>query len=113
MSDAVDMVAALGGELITYRPYAGTAIQFKAIIEREPSQTMNSPAGNFPINEIEVLIPMDASAGMLRIQPRKDRISLVLHHGDAETTECMVQKVIQEDTGLLGGGGMFRVVVKA
>lgn len=113
MSDAVNMVAALGGELVTYIPYGGTSTQFKAIVERRPSQIAGSPAGSYPVNTLEVTIPMDATNGVLTVQPRKDCLRFKKNLGDSQETEFSVQKIMDEDTGLAGSGGMFRVLVQA
>ncbi len=114
MSDSVNLVAALGGELVTYQPYGGVTKTFKAIVERQPSQVENSPAGSYPVNTLEVFIPKDATNGVTAVQPRKDRMRFKKTLGDTQETDFTVQKIIQEDAGLVaGGGGMFRVLVQA
>lgn len=113
MSDAVDMVASLGGELVTYIPYGGTARQFLAIVERRPSQIAGSPAGSYPVNTMEVTIPMDATDGVLTVQLRKDAMRFKKNLGDSQETEFSVQKIMEEDAGLAASGGMFRVMVQA
>lgn len=113
MSDAVELIRALGGESVTYVPYGGTAKTFLAIIERQPSGVQGTVAGNYPVNEIDVLIPRDATDGVLTVQPRKDRIRFRWHVIDREFQEFLVQKIVQEDEGLGGSGGMFRVTVQA
>lgn len=113
MSDATDMVAALGGELVTYRPWNGTERQFEAIVERQPSQVAASPAGNYTVNVIEVTFPRDATEGVLTVQPRKDRIRFKKSLGDRQETEFVVNKIVREDIGIAGSGGMFTVEVHA
>ncbi len=113
MSDAVDMIASLGGELVTYSPYGGTARTFEAMVERQPSQVAGSPAGSYAVNTLEVTFPMDATDGVLTVQPRKDRIRFKKNLGDRQETEFVVQKIIREDIGIAGSGGMFTVEVQA
>ena len=113
MSDATDMIAALGGELVTYRPYGGTETTFEAIVERQPSQVASSPAGNYTVNVIEVTFPMHATEGVLTVQPRKDRIQFKKNLGDRQETEFVVSKIVREDIGIAGSGGMFTVEVQA
>lgn len=112
-NDAVQLVASLGGELVTYIPYGGTAKTFEAMVERQPSQVAGSPAGSYPVNALEVTFPMDATDGVLTVQPRKDRIRFKKNLGDAQATEFVVQKIIREDIGIAGSGGMFTVQVQA
>lgn len=112
-NDAVQLVASLGGELVTYIPYGGTARTFEALVERQPSQVAASPAGSYPVNALEVTFPMDTADGVLAVQPRKDRIRFKKNVGDAQATEFVVQKIIREDIGIAGSGGMFTVQVQA
>lgn len=113
MSDAVDMIEALGGELITYRPWGGVARQFKAIVEREPSRVASGPSGNYPVKELEILVPRDEIHGVLTVQKGKDCVSFKRSLGDAQEEEFKVTKIVAEDSGLAGGGGMFRLMVQA
>ena len=113
MLDVVDMIAALGGELVTYIPYGGTEKTFEAMVERQPSQVAGSPAGSYGVNTLEVTFPMDATDGVLTVQPRKDRIRFKKNLGDAQATEFVVQKIVREDIGIAGSGGMFTVQVQA
>lgn len=107
------MIADLGGELVTYIPYGGTAKSFEALVERQPSQVAVSPAGSYPVNTLEVTFPMDATDGVATVQPRKDRIRFKKNLGDGQETEFVVHKLIREDVGLGGSGGMFTVQVQA
>lgn len=114
MSDSVDIVAACGGELVTYIPFGGVAKQFKAIVERQPSQVQQSGGGAYPVNTVAIMIPNDATNGVTAIQPRKDRVRFKKNLSDAQEMEFTVQKILHEDAGLIAGdGGMFRVEVKA
>jgi hypothetical protein len=114
MSDSVDMVAALGGELVTYTPYGGVAKTFKAIVERRPTQVESTGGVPYGVNTLELFIPRDATNGVLEIQARKDRVRFKKDLSDAQETDFSVQKVIQEDAGLTANdGGMFRVLVQA
>lgn len=112
-NDAVQLVADLGGELVTYRPWNGTEKQFDAIIERQPSQVADSVAGSYSVNTLEITFPMDAVDGVLTVQPRKDRIAFKKNLSDSQETEFVVQKIIREDIGIAGSGGMFTVQVQA
>jgi hypothetical protein len=113
MTDAVAIVAGLGGELVTYIPYGGTAKQFEAIIDRQPSQVAGSVAGSYAVNMLDITFPMDATDGVLTVQPRKDRIRFKKSLGDSQEMEFVVQKVMREDVGIAGSGGMFTVQVQA
>jgi hypothetical protein len=114
MSDSVELVAQLGGEVITYVPYGGTAKQFKAIVERRPTQVQQTGGFSYGANTLELMIPRDATDGVTAIQERKDRVRFKKSLGDREETDFTVNKVIQEDAGLAASdGGMFRVVVQA
>ena len=114
MSDAVFMVAELGGELVTYQAYNGTAKQFKAIVARQPSQVQQSAGGPYPVNQLEVTFPRDATDGVLVVQERKDKMRFKKKLSDLEDTEFTVMKLIDEDAGFSAGtGGMFRVLVQA
>jgi hypothetical protein len=114
MSDSVDMVAQLGGELVTYTPHGGVAKTFKAIIERRPTQVESAGGFQYGANTLELLIPRDATNGVLAIQERKDRVRCKKSLDDAQETDFSVNKVIQEDAGMLAfDSGMFRVLVQA
>lgn len=108
------MVNQLGGELVTYQPHGGVAKTFKAIVERRPSQVESAGGFSYGANTLELLIPRDATDGVMEIQERKDRVRFKKSLDDAQETEFSVNKVIQEDAGLLPfDGGMFRVLVQA
>lgn len=114
MSDAVDMVAALGGELVTYTPQGGVARTFKAIVERRPSQVAQAGGFAYPANTLELLIPIDGIDGMTAIQPRRDRVRFKKNLNDAQETEFTVNKIVLEDMGLVvSDAGLFRVEVQA
>lgn len=113
-SASVMLVAQLGGELVTYTPQGGVAKSFKAIVERRPMQV--AQAGGFQVgtNTIELLIPRDATDGVLTVQERKDRVRFKKSLDDAQETDFTVNKVLQEDAGLIASdGGLFRVEVRA
>lgn len=113
MSDAVRLVADLGGELVTYSPYGGTAKQFKAIVEREPSQPAPFGGAIYPENSMLVTFPRHATDGVLSVAKGKDKISFKRHLSDAAATEYTVVMIQDEDAGLAAGdGGMYTVVVK-
>jgi hypothetical protein len=114
MSNSTDIVAACGGELVTYLPAGGVAKTFKAIVDRRPTQPEQAGAFQYAANTLELLIPRDALNGMTAIQERKDRVRFKKSLDDAQETDFTVNKVIQEDAGLVtSDGGMFRVLVQA
>ena len=114
MSDAVDMVNQLGGELVTYQPYGGTAKTFKAVVERRPTQADSTGGFSYTVKTMELWIPNDATDGMTEIQAGEDRVRFKKNLGDAQESEFTVQKIIQEDVGMLQfDGGMFHVMVQA
>ena len=114
MSDSVNLVDQLGGELVTYTQYGLSPIQFKAIVERRPTQVQSAGSYQYAANTIELLIPRDANNGVTFIRERLDRVRFKKSLDDAQETEFSVNKVIQEDAGMLSfDGGMFRVLVQA
>lgn len=117
-SDSVLMVAALGGELITYTPYDDESKTFKAIVNRRPNQVQPQVASGgkfaYHANVIELQIPRDAAAGVVTILEGKDQVSFKRSLDDEDETLFTVTKVVQEDAGLLpSDGGMFTVLVQA
>lgn len=112
-NDAVQLVASLGGELITYRPYGGTAKTFKAIIDREPSRVSAFSGVAYPEQAMLVTFPNDATDGVESIRKGMDRVSFKRHLSDAQETDYTVAMVQDEDAGLVpGDGGMWTVLVK-
>lgn len=113
MSDAVAMVAALGGELVTYSPYGGTAKTFKALVERQPSEIAALAGVAYPENSLAVTFPRHATDGVMSIAKGKDRISFKRHVSDSDVSTYTVVVVQQEDVGMVAGdGGMWTVLVK-
>lgn len=113
-NDAVQLVAACGGELVAYQAFNGTAKQFKAIVHRRPTQVQSVGGSIFGVNTIEVEFPRDATDGVLTVQPRKDIIRFKTHLSDPDVTEFTVHKLLSEDSGLVASdGGMFRIEVQA
>lgn len=114
MSDSVDMVANLGGEVVTYTPHGGVARTFKVIVERRPIQVESAGGVSYGANTLELYIPKEATNGVLEIQVRKDRVRFKKNLGDAQETDFTVQKIMHEDVGLIASdGGMFHVMVQA
>ena len=114
MSDAVDMVAAFDWDLVTYVPYGGTEKTFKALVDRDLSGVASSAAGSYGVNVLHVTFPMDATEGVLTVQPRKDRIRFKRNMSDSQDTEFVVQKIMTDsDRGFAGVGGMFKIEVQA
>jgi len=115
MSDTVNMMAALGGEDVVYVPHNGTARTFTALIERRPSQVETVAGVAYTVNSIQVWIPRDATNGVLAVQDKgKDRIRFKKRLADADVTEFTVDKLLNEDAGMLASdGGMFQIEVKA
>lgn len=113
MSDAVDMVAALGGELVTYTPSGGVPKTFKAIVHRQPSQVAAGLGVAYAVNTLEIEFPRDATDGVLTVAVRKDKVSFKKALSDTDVMEFTVQKIVREDSGLVASdGGLFRVEVQ-
>lgn len=113
-SDSVIAVEQLGGEPAIYEPFGGVEKTFKVIVERRPTQPDNAGGFSYTVNTMEMLIPNDETDGMTEIQVRKDTVRIKKNLGDSELTRFTVQKIIQEDVGMLQlDGGMFRVLVQA
>lgn len=113
MSDAVDMVAALGGELVTYIPHGGVPKAFKAIVEREPSRVAAITGVAYPEQAMLVTFPKDATDGVTAIAKGKDRVRIKRTLSDVIETDFTVALVQDEDSGLVAGdGGMWTVLVK-
>jgi len=114
MPDSVDMVAQLGGELVTYMPFGGVARTFRAIVDRRPMQTQQTNGHAYGVNMMELFIPKDPTNGVTAIQVRKDRVRFKKNLLDSQESDFTVQKILQEDAGLTANdGGMFRVEVQA
>lgn len=113
MSDAVNVVAALGGELVTYTPSGGVAKQFTAIVERTPSAPSVFGGASYPENAIVVTFPKDATNGVLTVHKGKDRITVKRHVSDSVETEYTVVMIEEEPAWSAGGiGDLWKVVVK-
>ena len=113
-SDSVVLVDQLGGELVTYTPFGGVARTFKALVERRPMQVESAGGVQYGANTLELSIPRDAVNGVLEIQVRKDRVRFKKNLSDAQESDFTVQKILQEDAGLVASdGGLFRVLVQA
>lgn len=114
MSDSVDLVAQLGGELVTYTPHGGVAKIFKAIVERRPTQVEHVGGLQYGANTLEIAFPRDAVNGVLTVQARKDRVRFKKQLSDMQETDFTVQTILEEDAGLfVTDGGLFRVMVQA
>lgn len=113
MSDSVNLVAALGGELVTYQPYGGVAKQFKAIVERQPPQQEVAGGHQYLVNTIQVTFPRDATDGVLAVQEGKDKLRFKQSLSDAQEKEFVISSLLKEDAGLTASdGGMFAVLVE-
>lgn len=113
-SESVMLVAQLGGEVITYTPYGGSAKQFKAIVNRRPNQVQSVGKPAFHTNTMEVQIPNDAADGVTVIHEGQDKVSVKRNLDDLAETVFTVTKVVQEDSGIVSSdGGMFTVLVQA
>lgn len=110
MSDSVDMANQLDGELVTYVPYVGVPRRFKAIVKRRPTQVEQAGHFQYGANTIELLIPRDATNGVLTVQTRKDTVTFKKNLSDTQETTFTVNTIMQEDTWM---GGMFHVLVQA
>lgn len=107
------MVAALGGELVTYMPWNGVPRTFKAVIDRQPTQIGLVSAVAFPEHSLQVVVPKDGTNGVLTIHKGKDRMTFKRHLSDTQETEFTVAMILQEDTGLVSSdSGAFTLVVK-
>lgn len=113
-SATVQLIAQLGGELITYTPFGGVAKQFRAVVERDrPShQTQQTNGRMFGVNSRTVLIAKDADDGVLSIQERKDKVRFKKDLSDAAETDFTVTTILREDAGLAGDAGAFYVQVE-
>ncbi len=89
-SDSVDMVARPGGELVTYTPHGGVAKTFLAIVERRPTQVERAGGFQFGVNTLELLIPKDATNGVISIKERFDRVRFKKNLRDAQETDFSV-----------------------
>ena len=113
MPDAVEIVAACGGEVVTYLPYGGTAKSFRAIVERRPLQPEQAGGYPYQINSIELTFPRDATDGVLTVSEGKDQVTFKQRLQDASARTYAVSKIVREDAGLTASdGGMFTVLVE-
>ncbi len=113
MNAVVSMIAQLGGEDVTYLTYGGSLSTFKAIVERKPTQVQSTSGYTYAANMVEVLLPRDATNGVLAVKERMDKMRFKRNLSDAQPTEWTVTKIIHEDAGLGSDAGMFRVQVQA
>lgn len=113
MSDSVDMIAALGGEIVTYTPHGGVAKTFKAIVERVQPKPEQAGSYAYQQNEVQVLVPRDATDGVLTVQEGKDVIRFKQHLSDTQERDYTVMKIVQQDAGLTASdGGLFTLAVE-
>lgn len=111
---AVNIIAACGGELVTYLPAGSVARSFKAIVEWQPPPLQPGQVGVYAVNSLEIFIPKDSVDGVLEVQVRKDKVTFKRALSDDETTEFTVQKILREDAGITGtDGGMFHLLVQS
>lgn len=110
-SDSVNLVAALGGELVTYTPHGGVAKTFKAIVERGENGQQVQAMGRTYTGKVRILtIPNDATDGVTAIKEGHDTVSAKFNTDDAAPTTFRVVKLLSHDAGLVSSdGGMFRV----
>lgn len=114
MSESVEMVRALGGELVTYYPHGGVPKTFRALVYRAPSQVQQGGTFQYAVNVLNVMFPRDSVDGVTVVQPRKDRMSFKRVISDVDATMFSVQKIVEEDAGMTpADGGMFNVQVTA
>ena len=115
MSDAVHLIRALGGEMVTYTPYGGVAKSFLAIVERDrPSNDQQMVNGQrYSVNTRRVLIANDAVDGMTTIQEHKDVVRFKRNVNDAAETDFTVQTIMTNDLGFASDAGAFLVLVQA
>lgn len=109
MSDSVELVAAVGGEVITYTPHGGAPKTFLAIVHRRPTQ-VQSGGRPYTAKVIEMDIPRDATDGVLSVKEGHDTVRFKVNLSDAQDTLFTVAKVISQDAGLVAtDGGLFHV----
>lgn len=110
-SDSVNLVAALGGELVTYTPHGGAAKTFKAIVERgENGQPVEPGSRPYTKRMRRLLIPNDATDGVTAIKEGHDTVSAKFNLNDAAATNFTVMKLLGHDAGIVStDGGLFTV----
>lgn len=114
-ADTVNLIAQLGGELVTYTPSGGSAKVIRAVVERDrPSHQVQQTNGvGYGVNTRQLLIAKDADAGMTTIQEHKDTVRFKKNLSDATETTFKVQTILAEDAGLAGDCGAFLVLVQS
>jgi hypothetical protein len=113
--DTVNLIAQLGGELVTYTPSGDVAREFLALVDRGRSspQIQQTNGHGYSVNTREVLIAKHATFGMTNIQEHKDKVRFKKNLSDAAPTDFTVQQILREDDGVAGSGGAFVVLVQA
>lgn len=113
-SDTVNLIAQLGGELVTYTPSGGTPKTFLAVVERDrPSHQVQQTNGmGYGVNTRQLLIANDADHGMTSIQEHKDTVRFKNILSDTTETDFVVQTILREDRGVAGDPGAFVVLVQ-
>lgn len=114
-SETVNLIAQLGGEVITYTPSGGVAKQFKALVERDrpPHRVQQTNGVGYGVNTRQLLIAKDADHGMTAIQEKKDTVRFKKNLSDAAETDFIVQTIVKEDAGLAGDTGAFLLLVQS
>jgi len=108
-SESVQLVVALGGELITYQPQDGAPRTFKALVHRRPIQVQ---AGGRPYTNkvLELDLPRDGTNGVLSVKEGHDTVRVKFNLADAQETTFTVAKVVSQDAGMVASdGGLFHV----
>ena len=113
MSDAVNLIRALGGEAMVYTPHGGTPTTVQALVERRPLE-IDGGGRAFNYARLEIQIAHDATDGVTTVKAGQDTVTFKLNVDDVDPTEFRVVKILNQDLGITAGAndGMWHLEVQ-
>ncbi|WP_447979081.1 hypothetical protein [Candidatus Nitrospira bockiana] len=110
-SDATRMIAALGGEVIGYRPKGGAALSILGIVDRsrpEAAETQGGP--KYARLQIRLTVANDATEGVTAVTVGEDLVECKADVDDEAVSIFRVTGILSQDKGLTAGdGGMWHL----
>lgn len=84
-------------ELVEYRPFGGTPLTVRALVERDGGAVVTKPGQERALTQKQVLVTIANRADWGRTSVnKKDTVMVPLVHGQA-AVECIVQSVLYGD----------------
>lgn len=104
MSQALQMLTALGAEPITYTPHGQSGKTLTALVERRPVRVNAVGTKEFLTNTVELWIVNSPSEGVTEIKERFDAVTLVPNLAAAAEQTLQVSRILEQDEGVPGDG---------